>query len=195
VLVTIHGWTTGWLTVPYVEYTAGHATSPAARAAASAFGLEHLEPLGMLPGRLASEAARMGIVACEAEVGGEGITLPERRTLAARGVVGVMRHMGMVAGEAPLPEGQRDVARHQVVAEVGGAFRRSDQARVGVAVAAGEPIGAICDLNGRPLTHVRAPADGILAVLRHALSIEPGDLAAVIFAPAAPDTPPVSGLL
>jgi hypothetical protein len=194
-LLTIHGWTTGWLTIPYVEYTAGHPTSVAARAGAAAFGLEHLEPLGLLPGRLASLAAEMGIPACEVEVGGEGVTLPDRRAIAERGTIGLMRHLGMLEGEVWRPSAQADVARHQVVASVGGAFRRRDDLRPGVDVAGGARIGDIRGLNGEPLAEVVAPVAGVLAMLRHALSIAPGDLVAVVFAPAEPGAPPPTGLL
>jgi predicted deacylase len=188
-VLTIHGWTTGSLTVPYVEYTADHPTSGAARAGAAAFGLEYLEPLPLLPGRLMSHVAEVGMPACEVEIGGEGITLPERAAIGRRGVTGVLRHLGILAGPAERPARQRDVVRHEVVAPAGGALRRAPAPRVGDRVTAGEPIARICGLNGEPLVDLRAPASGVLAMCRHALPVEPGDLVAAVFADAGPDTP------
>lgn len=181
-VLTIHGWTTGWLTVPYVEYTAGHATTEAARAGAAAFGLPYLEPLGLLPGRLMSTVAAMGIPGCEVEVGGEGITLPARAEVGRRGVINLLRHLGMVAGEPAVPVDQRDVTRYEVPADLGGVFRRTRGIEVGRAITRGEVLGMISGLNGEPLGDVVAPADGIVACLRHSLSIEPGDLLGVVFA-------------
>jgi predicted deacylase len=183
-VLTIHGWTTGWLTLPYVEYTTGHATTDAARAGAAAFGLSYLEPLGLLPGRLMSTVAEMGIPGCEVEIGGEGITLPSRADIGRRGVVGLLRHLGMIDGRPALPDDQRDVARHEARAGIGGAFLRTAGVEVGRSISAGDAIGTICGLNGEPRSVVVAPAGGVVACLRHALPVEPGDLLAVVFAEA-----------
>jgi predicted deacylase len=181
-VLTIHGWTAGSLTVPYAEYTANHATSADARAGASAFGLSYLEPLGLLPGRLMSLVAEMGIAGCEAEVGGEGITLPERSAIAIGGITGVLRQLKVLPGSPDRPSDQRDVTRHEVLATVGGAWRRLPDRRVGERIAHGEPIGRITDLTGEELARVVAPASGVIATMRHALATEPGDLLVVIFA-------------
>jgi predicted deacylase len=181
-ILTIHGWTTGWLTVPYVEYTQGHPTTAAARSGAAAFGLSYLEPLGLLPGRLMSTVADMGIPGCEVEIGGEGITLPARSAIGQQGVVGVLQHLGLTNGDPEIPADQRDVTRHEIRAGVGGAFRRRPGAEVGRPISSGDALGTIRGLNGEPLADVVAPAGGVVACLRHALSIEPGDLVAVIFA-------------
>lgn len=183
-VLTIHGWTTGWLTVPYVEYTGGHETTEAARVGAAAFGLSYLEPLGLLPGRIMSTVAGMGIPGCEVEIGGEGITLPARAEIGRRGVIGLLRHVGMLAGEPATPDDQRDVTRYETRANVGGVFRRARGIEVGRAIARDDALGTICGLNGEPLGEVVAPAGGIVASLRHALSVEPGDLLAVVFADA-----------
>jgi predicted deacylase len=185
-VLAIHGWTAGWLTVPYVEYTAGHPTTTAARGGAAAFGLSYLEPLGLLPGRLMSHLAGLGIPGCEVEIGGEGITLPDRAAVGTRGVLGLLRHLGMLRGVPEIPDVQRDVTRHEVRAEIGGAFRREPSMVVGRSMIAGEPIGTVVALEGSPLATVEAPVAGVLACLRHALSVEPGDLLAVVFADATP---------
>jgi predicted deacylase len=179
-VVSIHGWTTGSLTVPYVEYTAGHSTSDTARAGAAAFGLPYLEPLGLLPGRLMSLAAELGVAGCEVEIGGEGITLPERAAIGVRGVEGLLRHLGMLQGTSPATEGQRDVARAQLIAPLGGVLRQT-RVRVGERVRGGDLLATIADLNGASIIDLRAPAGGVLAMRRHALPIEPGDLAGVVF--------------
>lgn len=183
-VLTIHGWTTGWLTVPYAEYTAGHGTTQAARAGAAAFALPYMEPLGMLSGRLMSTVAGMGIPGCEVEIGGEGITLPARAEIGRRGVIGLLRHLGMIPGEPEIPVDQRDVTRYEMRADFGGVFRRGQGIELGRTVSPGDDLGTICGLNGELLRDVVAPAGGILACLRHALSVEPGDLLAVVFADA-----------
>jgi predicted deacylase len=180
-LLTIHGWTQGSLTVPYVEYTGDHRTTQAGRELAAAFGARFLEPLGLLPGRLLSHASRLGIPACEAEVGGEGISLPDRRHVARDGVRGVMQHLGLLPGEPARPPGQRDVTRSEVHAPVGGMLRRTDELGVGQAVQGGRPLAVISNLNGESLVELRVPSDGVLAMLRHSLSVEPGDLVAAVF--------------
>jgi predicted deacylase len=181
-VLTIHGWTAGSLTVPYVEYTANHATSQDARAGASALGLTFLEPLGLLPGRLMSLAAELGIAGCEAEVGGEGITLPERSAIAAGAITGLLQHLELLPGSPERPSDQHDVTRHEVPASVGGVWRRRPDKRVGERITKGESVGRITGLTGDDLAHVVAPASGVVAMLRHALGAEPGDLLAVIFA-------------
>jgi predicted deacylase len=183
-VLAIHGWTTGWLTVPYVEYTTGHATTDAARAGAAAFGLSYLEPLPLLPGRLMSTIAGMGIPGCEIEIGGEGITLPARADIGRRGVLSLLRHLGMIDGPTAIPADQRDVVRHEARAGVGGVFRRAAAIEVGRAISAGDAVGTISGSNGEPLADVVAPAGGVVACLRHALPVEPGDLLAVVFADA-----------
>jgi predicted deacylase len=180
-VITIHGWTAGSLTVPYVEYTSGHETSQAARAGAAAFGLEYLEPLPLLPGRLMSTLAHLGIAACEVEIGGEGITLPERRVVGEEGVIGVLRHLGMLEGEAMVPEAQRDVARVTVIAASGGFLRRVDDLHLGDTLGVGRQIATVCGLNGEPREVLVSPADGVLAMLRHAANVDPGDLVAALF--------------
>ncbi len=180
-VLTIHGWTAGSLTVPYVEYTAGHSTSRAAREGAAAFGLPYLEPLGLLPGRLMSLVAESGIAGCEVEIGGEGITLPDRAAIGVRGVERLLRHLAMIDDAAlTATPGQRDIARAQLVAPVGGALRQTS-VRVGDTVRVDEPLATIVDLNGRALEDLRSPANGVLAMRRHALCVEPGDLVAVVF--------------
>lgn len=190
-VLTIHGWTTGWLTVPYVEYTRDHPTSDASRAGAAAFGLSHLESLGLLPGRLMSHLADEGIPGCEVEIGGEGITMPDRAALGVRGVLGVLRQHRMLAGSPTIPDDQHDVRRHEVRASAGGAFRRDPTIAVGRAVQADERIGSIVALDGSSLATVTSPGSGLLACLRHALSVEPGDLLAVVFSAAAAGLPGV----
>jgi predicted deacylase len=185
-VVTVHGWTAGWLTVPYVEYVSSDATTNAARAGAVAFGTEWLLPLAAQPGRLATVVAELGIPGCEAEVGGEGITLPERAAIARRGVEGIMRVMGLLPGNPDGDGSTHDVIRHRVVTPVGGALRRAPEARVGGTVTAGATIASVSSLTGEPILDLEAPVSGVLSLLRHALPVEPGDLVAAVFADARP---------
>lgn len=179
-VVTIHGWTAGSMTVPYVEYTAGHETSEAARAGAAAFGLSYLEALGRLEGRLMSIVAELGIPGCEVEIGGEGITLPDRAAIGVHGTFGLLRHLGMLPGDAPMAGVQADIVRTEVIAPTGGALRQT-RIRVGEVVRVGDPLATITDLNGTPIVRLDSRSSGILAMRRHALNVEPGDLVAVIF--------------
>jgi uncharacterized protein len=181
-LVTIHGWTAGSLTIPYVEYPGGtERLASAARDGAAAFGLRYMEPRDAKPGRLLTLATKLGVPACEVELGGEGIVLPERTAVGLRGLRGILQQFGLLEGQAERPTGQCDIVRHTLMAPAGGLLRRQDT-RLGAQVSAGQPIASITGLNGALISELLAPTSGVLATLRHSLAVEPGDLVAAIFA-------------
>ena len=185
-LISIHGWTTGSLTVPYCEYPRHSSVAGVSRAAAFAMGLPYCEGLDWLPGRLMTNAAEAGTPAIEAEVGGEGITLPERRAVALAGVMRLLDHLGILrdpqdgagSGVAPV-----DVRRTTLAAPVGGALLR--HVELGEVVRAGSRVATISDLSGVRLASVYAAEGGVVAMLRHAGSVEPGDAVAAVFTPLA----------
>lgn len=182
-LLSMHGWSTGSLVMPYVEYPRDLPVTPASLAAARAFGVEILEPLDWQPGLLVAAANRAGIPAIEPEVGGLGCTVPERRRIYTRGVRNLMRHLGMLSSSVETPAKQVQVQRTEVYAPEGGVLRR--HVELGAGVRGGQPIASIVDLAATPLAEITAPVDGTIACIRLAASIAAGDLLALIFTPLA----------
>lgn len=182
-LLSMHGWSTGSLVMPYVEYPRDAPVTPASLAAARALGVEMLEPLEWHPGLLVAAANRAGIPAIEPEVGGLGCTLPERRRIYTQGVRNLMRHLGMISGSPETPAHHLQVQRTEVYAPEGGILRR--HVELGAVVRTGQPIGSIVDLAATPLAEIAAPVDGTIACIRLAASISAGDLVALVFTPLA----------
>lgn len=182
-LLSMHGWSTGALVLPYVEYPRNSPVTSASLAAARAFGLEMLEPLDWHPGLLVAAANRAGIPAIEPEVGGLGCTLPERRRIYTQGVRNLMRHLGLLDGSPEPPAHPVQVQRTEVYAPEGGILRR--HVELGAAVRTGQPIASIVDLAATPLVEVAAPVEGTVACIRLAASVSAGDLLALIFTPLA----------
>ena len=88
-VLSMHGWSAGGVVVPYVEYPSNTEVHAVSRAAACAFGLEYVEALAFLSGRLGPVANRAGYPAIEAEIGGLNTTQPEGRALYRRGSLNV----------------------------------------------------------------------------------------------------------
>ena len=99
-VLSMHGWSSGALVLPYVEYPRDSPVTPASRAAARAFGLDTLEPLDWHPGLLCAACNRAGIPAIEPEIGGLGYTEDARRALYKRGTRALMQHLGILPGHA-----------------------------------------------------------------------------------------------
>lgn len=180
-VLSMHGWSSGALVVPYVEYPRDSPVTEASLAAARAFGLEYVEDWDWPTGMLVAVCTRSGIPAIEPEIGGLGCTMPERRALYKLGMRNLMRHLGMLSGEPELPATIKRVTRRMLIAPLGGLVRR--HVELGCAVRAGDIVATITDLTGVPLAPVEAPIDGFVAAVRLMASANPGDCLAVIFQP------------
>jgi predicted deacylase len=182
-LLSTHGWGSAGMVHPYVEYPADQTVTPASRAAARAFGLPFVEAIDWHPGLLAAVAARAGIPAIEPEIGGQAVARAEGSALYRRGMLNVLRHLGMIEGSPEIATPPRELtgrAGGEVVAPVGGLFRPVVQP--GDIISSGATIGSIIDAHGAILATLTAPQAGVVIGLRTRAAIEPGDSAALILA-------------
>ena len=90
-VLSMHGWSAGYLVEPYVEYPKSGKVSEVSRLAARAFGLGYVNPLEAGPGRLLTVASAMGIPIIEVEIGGQATSLPERQRRVPLELVGPER--------------------------------------------------------------------------------------------------------
>jgi predicted deacylase len=181
-ILSMHGWSAGYLVEPYVEYPRSGAVSEKSRQAARAFGLGYINPLDAGPGRLLTEASKMGVPIIEVEIGGQATSLPDRRALYEAGTMNLLRHLGIVTGRGRGSPAQ-EIDRADVIAPTGGMLRT--ELAVGSRVRKGQTLATIFDLNLKPLAVVVSPATGVLGVARLAANVLPGQLVATIFQPVA----------
>ena len=150
------------------------------RAAAQAFGAGVLwgHPLPMPPGRTISAATDLGVPSLYSEAPGGGYARPADVTIFAQGVINVMCHLGILAGDpAPQPcthdlfgDGNLDVV---TAAPVAGYFR----AKVALLdeVVMGQRLGAIYDFAGEVLAEVVSERDGVVIMLRRLHRVHVGE--------------------
>jgi uncharacterized protein len=161
----------------------GTSAGRASRVAAEAFGLDTvwLHP-GYSPGRSLSVPVARGRPAIYAEgPGGESID-PTTVDSYVRGVIGVLAAFGMVAadgGPTARPTrfvtGGGDLDRDVVTFTAGGLFVAAVTAAEWVA--AGQLLGVVQDVHGRPRQELLAPRGGRVMFLRRAAQVRPGDVA------------------
>ena len=149
---------------------------------AKAFGLMYVLPgapeIGHTsPGTLIYEAVNAGVASIISEAGLGYRTQPLEEYIMAHvdGAVNLLRHFGMLEGEAERPETQRflDMEWRSVTAPVAGVFTAiADQGDV---PEEGEVIGRITDLDGSVLAEVRAPVTGVVHSMFPRRVVYPGD--------------------
>jgi N-alpha-acetyl-L-2,4-diaminobutyrate deacetylase len=131
-------------------------------------------------GLLPVEAEQQGKIVITTELGGGGRVPAPIHQLAWSGLTNVLRHVGVLEGEvirretpAVILDG-RD-ATNYVIAEEDGIFEGLIEP--GATVAAGDPVGRLWfpDRIDRAPTVLRAPLDGVLAVIRAIPATEAGD--------------------
>jgi N-alpha-acetyl-L-2,4-diaminobutyrate deacetylase len=131
-------------------------------------------------GLLPVEAENQGKVVITTELGGGGRVPAPVHELAWSGLVNVLRHVGVLEGEvvrretpATILDG-RDTTNY-VIAEEDGIFE--GLLEPGAVVSAGDPVGRLWfpDRIDREPTILRAPLDGVLAVIRAIPATEAGD--------------------
>jgi predicted deacylase len=121
-----------------------------------------------------SAAARAGIPALLAEAGGQGIWPREDVGLLRDGVSRVMRHLGMLAGPAPVPVATRLLERFLWLFSEHTAFWYPGIG-VGEDVRTGQVLGHVRDYEGHVLQTALAPADGQVLFLVSSLAINVRD--------------------
>jgi N-alpha-acetyl-L-2,4-diaminobutyrate deacetylase len=131
-------------------------------------------------GLLPVEAEEQGKVVITTELGGGGRVPAPVHELAWSGLQNVLRHVGVLEGEvvkretpATILDG-RDPTNY-VIAEEDGIFE--GLLEPGAEVRAGDPVARLWfpDTIDRPPTVLRAPLDGVLAVIRSIPATEAGD--------------------
>ena len=178
-LLSTHGFTGDAVVVPYTEYPKGIQVTDASRMAARAFGLEYIEDYDWFYGDLANAATRMGIPGIEPEIGGLGITTPEGVALYKRGILNLLKHLGILPGKPEIPRQVRHINHTYLYAPTGGVIRRHLELRDQVHI--GDRIMTITDLFGEPLAEIISPKEGFIGVQRLQASVNPGELVGVIF--------------
>ena len=180
-LLSMHSWYANALVMPYVETPAVGPTTESTLGIARILGLSWIEPIEWHPGLLVSVANRANVPAVETEIGGLGISVPERNALQARALMNLLRHLRMLPGTPDIGAPPALVRRTELRAPTAGVLR--PEVTVGDPIAPGRRVGRIVDLNGRPKGEIVATASGIIAALRLAIAVEAGDLVAVLFSP------------
>jgi N-alpha-acetyl-L-2,4-diaminobutyrate deacetylase len=131
-------------------------------------------------GLLPVEAENQGKVVITTELGGGGRVPAPVHELAWSGLTNVLRHVGVLVGEVVRRETPATIldgrdATNYVIAEEDGIFE--GLLEPGDAVSAGDPVGRLWfpDRIDRAPTVLRAPLDGVLAVIRAIPATEAGD--------------------
>ena len=89
------------------------------------------------------------------------------------GVLNLMKHLGMMKGEASVTTPPIDPLTKRLWAQTGGAWRR--QVEAGKRVKEDQLLGAVSSLNGETLQKVYAPFSGVVSFLRTHYSVNEGD--------------------
>lgn len=180
-VVSMHGWSAGYVVTPYVEYPVGTAVTDRSQSAALSFGLSYLNPLDAGPGRLLTEVSQLGIPIIEVEIGGQGVSVDSQRALYERGLRRLLSQQG-VTGDATVEiQPATYVDRAECFTPCEGILR--PLVALGEAVVAEQPIAAVYDLTLSGSTTVRATCDGVIGILRLAANVALGQLVATIFHP------------
>ena len=150
---------------------------------AKAFGLELIWDLDSgpskprypgMPTSFNGCATAHGIPNIGVEVGGEGRCREEWVALAARGILNVLKLLGMIEGQpAGLPPRYRLVEGFWKSGRSGGLQR--NHVALNAPVSRGQLIGTIVDLHGEPVEEVRSEIDGLVIGLRTLPKISPGE--------------------
>ena len=179
-LFTLHSWYATGMVVPHVEVPDGedHVSRRSWEAAAAA-GFTRIRRAGWQPGVLGVAAVERGIPVLEAEIGGQGMSTPENRGAYLEHLTRLLRHLGMMDGDAAPNPNIEVLGRGLVHAPAGGMLRLN--VRLGDYVEAGRILARITNLHGEQLAEIRAPHAGLVAAVRHFISVNPGDLVFALY--------------
>lgn len=186
-VVSLHGWYQQGALTPWMEFSdIPGPVGQAAHDAARAFGIPDLIPLPLLPGRLISALAQLGIPAIEGEVGGEATFQEANWRIYVAGLWRLLRHLGMTpVDDSPEPSPNSHYwALRVATAPVGGLLHC--QVALGDAVQAGERLATIDDLFGQPLAVVKSTYTGKIASIQTTGIAQPGGHLFTILEPTTP---------
>ena len=177
--VDLHGGDIPEALVPFVICRSGNDdVSERSKAITMAFGLPYVltvdKPVQPSKGSSSyAAAAEKGVPSILAEAGGVGQMQEDAVELLVNGVVNVMRHLGMIAGEHPhlnpLPnkgeEGSATVLTKFEWVYTKSAGMWYPKVAAGDAVREGEQIGTVGDLFGDTLEEIVSPVNGVVLFL------------------------------
>jgi predicted deacylase len=152
----------------------------ASLAGARAFGAPVLwgHPLPVAPGRTVSAATDLGVPSLYSEAPAGGYARPEDVACFRQGVINVMRHLGMLAGD-PQPQpmthhlfGDGDLDS-VLTAAAAGYFRA--EVDLLTPVQPGQRLGVVQDFAGQIVQEVRADQAGVVIMLRRLHRVHVGD--------------------
>jgi predicted deacylase len=151
---------------PFVIYreTGEAALDERIRTMADAYGARWAvksAPTGERPGSLYALAALNGVASMLAESGGRGLLIEEDVVRHVRGVTNILRTIGALDGAPEAVEPPRVVSSFEWLRSPEEGIFHS-RVRVDQRVAAGDIVGELVDLVGRPLATVKASVSGVV---------------------------------
>ena len=173
-LLTLHSWSRGGCTVPYVEYARG---DDRGRELAVSLGLPFAEPWDWPQGLLPKVAAAAGIAAVELELGGLGRHTSENLELGVQAIRAAAGRLRL--GPAADVQRTRTVRRHSLTAGTSGRVRQLRQ--LGEGLAAGDAVCQVRNRRGGVTETLTTPVAGWIAVHASYGDVEPGAEAAIVF--------------
>lgn len=155
----------------------GDLDNPAVRGMARAFGAPVAVHAAVRDGSLRAAGAERGIPVLVYEGGGPHRFDSEAVERGAKGVLGVLRHLGMLPPDGdPAPPPLEARASRWIRAGRSGLARM--EVEPGRVVAKGDRLGFIADAFGDAPSVLRAPADGIIIGVSHQPVVHRGDAVA-----------------
>jgi len=166
-----------WLMPTLAGYDA---RDPRGRAAALVFGAKVIwgHPV-LAPGRTVSFAAEKNIPWLYTEARGAGRIDAEDLRVFRSGIVNLLRHLAILPGQPAAPEtidwrlrGDGNIDDGLISAQRGFFVSSVELLQQ---VATGEELGRTLDLHGKTIERFRAPAPGIVVLIRQFPMVEPGE--------------------
>ncbi|HWT82939.1 MAG TPA: succinylglutamate desuccinylase/aspartoacylase family protein [Candidatus Methylomirabilis sp.] len=179
---TLHSWYATGMVVPYVEFMDGDdPVSKRSFEAAKAAGFTRLRKGEWPEGVLGLATHALGVPLIGAEIGGHGMSTPENRAQYVEHLNRLLQHLGILPGVPPSNAAPEIYTRGQLFAPAGGMLHL--EVAAGDHVQAGTLLATITDLHGEPIAEMRAPQTGLIAAVRHYVSVNPGDHVFAFFRP------------
>ena len=177
---TLHSWYSTGAVVPYVESPSGtDVVSVRSFEGACAAGFRRLRRADWPEGVLVRSANALGIPGIEAEIGGHGMSLAENRAAYLTHLSRLLQHLSILPGSPPPTPTPEIYARGGLTAPAGGMLRLA--VSPGETVEAGRLLATIINLHGESVAEMRAPHAGLVAAVRHFVSVNPGDHVFALF--------------
>jgi len=178
-LIDLHSGGTRYEFAPMVGFrTEPDTVAVASHAAAAAFGLPWLWQMGGDRGVFSYEASRRGMPCLGMEAGGRGGCRAEDVETMRAGVFNVLRHLGMLPGDALPPPSLPVYAGEWILSPATGLW--DARVTLGETVAAGQLLAVILSPEGDTLAALHAPEAGFVGSIRTFCALDAGDWAITV---------------